>query len=324
MIHRGVPGLTAAADVIAALFAAARARAVTRSVGVAGAGMLVLALPQGGVAARASSQPNVIAVKQSSAALPPGTKVTFSAATSFTDSCSGTWLASPGCAAPNWAGNLAYGPAQVSYNWTGSGTLTSSDPVNAKGQGSAPLTESKIAIGGSGTWSEKTSSCQISATSGVASTGHSVPSVLKAHLTPITNRTGVVTGFKLLTSLAYPPGGGGPGPAELENWSWQQTANPDTGVGPCTSGSYPHLNEPDGNAGQAVYDLAYFDGNVTAAGKIEITGWTINHSWSIKTGGVWATKTISRKIPYNYYSDPTVTDQGNITVAETYRIVTSP
>jgi hypothetical protein len=166
--------------------------------------------------------------------------------------------------------------------------------------------------------------CQVTATSGVVSTGRSVPSVLKAHLTPITNGAGAVTGFKLLTSLAYPAGGGGPGPAELENWSWQQTANPDTGVGPCTSGSYPHLKERDGNAGQAVYDVAVFDGDLTAANKIQITGWTINPSWNVKTGGVWATKTISQKIPYNYGSDPTVTDQGNITVAEIYRIVTAP
>ena len=323
MTHRGVRGPTAAAGVIAGLSAAARARAVQRSVVVAGAAILVLALVQAGVTARASSLSGG-AVKQSGAVLPPGTTLTFKAVTSFTDSCSSVWLASPGCAAPNWAAVLASGSAQVSYKWTGKGTLTSSDPINALGSGSASVAESGIAISGSGAWNENAIGCQVTATSGVTSTGHSVPSVLKAHLTPITNKAGAVTGFKLLTSLAYPAGGGGPGPAELENWSWTQTANPDTGQGPCTSGSYPNLNEPDGNAGQAVYGLAVFDGDLTATEQISTTGWTINPSWSIKTGGVWATKTINQKIPYNYYSDPTVTDHGNITVAETYQIVTSP
>jgi hypothetical protein len=70
--------------------------------------------------------------------------------------------------------------------------------------------------------------------------------------------------------------------------------------------------------------VAYFDDDVTATEKIKTTGWAINPSWSVKTGGVWATKIINQTIPYNYYSDPTVTDQGNVTVAETYQIVTSP
>jgi hypothetical protein len=41
--------------------------------------------------------------------------------------------------------------------------------------------------------------------------------------------------------------------------------------------------------------VAYFDGDVTAAEKTTTTGWTINPSWDIKTGGVWATETINKK-----------------------------
>jgi hypothetical protein len=257
-------------------------------------------------------------------ALPPGISLTFKAVTSYSDSCSGAWLALPGCGTPTWAGELAFGPATVSYSWNGRGTLTSSVPINDVGQGSAPLDETNISITGSGKWDENAPECEIVANDGVVSTGGSVPGVLNASLTPIYNGSGEVTDFKLLTTLNSTGSFSGPGAAELENYSWQQTANPDLNNDPCTSGTNATPNEPDSNASQEVYDVAQVDSNYTEAEQIQTTGWTINHSWTEETGGVWASKTISQTIPYNAVDPTQITDTGSITVAETYQIVTSP
>jgi len=83
----------------------------------------------------------------------------------------------------------------------------------------------------------------------------------------------------------------------------------------------------DGSSGSATTTIQDTGSDITtvdqALGLGDITGWTMNQSWTPETGGTLATRTISGSAPWPAVSPPQA-DQGTMNATQTWTVSTSP